>query len=93
MKKIEVESEGVTILIKEDEISDNHISFRIEEEGEILPYFFSASREAPRVVRLFVQYPPSETSRKIYLDRGLLINLIDQIVSESLDLVSENNLF
>lgn len=88
-----MESEGVTVLIKGDDISDNHISFRIEEEGEIQPYFVSATREAPRVVRLFVQFPQSETSQKIYLDRGSLINLIDQIVSEALDLVSENNLF
>ena len=92
MKKIVVESEDVTVLIKEDEISDNHISFRIMENGEIQPYFASAIRETPRVVRLFVQFPHSEDSRKVDVGRGVLIDLINEIVSEVLDLVSEKTL-
>ena len=87
-----MESEDVTVLIKEDEISDNHISFRIMEDGEIQPYFVDATRETPRVVRLFVQFSHSEDSRKVDVGRGDLINLIKEIVSEVLDLVSEKNL-
>ena len=92
MKKIEVESEGVVVLIKDNEISDHHISFRIMEDGEIQPYFVSATRVAPKVVRLFIQFPQTETSRKVIVGRGELITLINDIVSEVLDLVSEINL-
>lgn len=84
-----MESEGVIVLIKENEISDNHISFRVMEDGVVQSYFVSATRESPRVVRLFVQFPHYENSRKVDVGKGVLINLINRIVSEALDLVLE----
>jgi len=91
MREIKIEEEGVSVLIKDNENTKNHISFRLKEDGVVQPYYISATREAPTVVRLFIQFPYSETSKKITMVRGELITLISQIVTEVLDLISEFN--
>lgn len=92
MREINIEEEGVSVLIEESESTENHISFRIKEEGVIQPYYISATRESSTRVRLFIQSPHSETSKKVEMDRGDLISVLSQIVMEVLDLISLFNM-
>ena len=93
MKSYFIEEEGMTALV--DELKDNSLSFHLSHEGKTLPYYCSARRISKTKIFIFVQFPDSESSAFIYVEEQPttpLINLLAQLVQESLEIVEHHNL-
>jgi len=95
MKSYLIEEEGVEVVLKDNEITKDSISFRLSENGEILPYFCSARRVGKKEVFIFVQFSQSEQSEIIYVEEHHttpLLDLLPRLVQEALELIEHHNL-
>ena len=88
MEEIRIESEGVTVLIKEDQNKEDHVSFRLREEDTILPFYVNVSKRNKNQVFIYIQFPQEEISKILKMSCGDLIEQIDYLVLEVLDLVA-----
>ena len=88
MEEIRIESEGVTVLIKEDQNKEGYLSFRLRDDKKILPFYVNVTKRDKRQLFLYVQFPQEETSKFIILPCEKIIDHIEEIVVEVLDLVA-----
>mgnify|MGYP001177366305 CR=1 FL=1 len=93
MKSYPIE-EGVIALIKDDEIREDSISFRVSLDNQILPCFCLARKMKRKKFFIYVQFSDSESSRFIYVDNTTfsLLDLLPHFVQEALDIIEQHNL-
>tara|TARA_B100000073_G_scaffold9487_1_gene8007 strand:+ start:9705 stop:10010 length:306 start_codon:yes stop_codon:yes gene_type:complete len=93
MKSYPIE-EGIVALVKDDEIREDSISFRISIDTQIQPCFCLARKMKRKKYFIYVQFPNSESSCFIYVLKTTsnLLDLLPQFVLEAIDLIEQHNL-
>ena len=89
MKEIRIEEENVLVILKPSTRKDS-ICFQLKDldTKEIFPYFITVNRIKKNYAMIFIQFPEGENSNKVYLEKGDLLDHLNEIVQEVLDLVS-----